>query len=93
MKDKNISETPSFHGHYRSISNFTHTSIGKPKFAELRPNYVLYSSDLQQNVCTCIYHENVILICQALHHIDSIYPPYSHDLPHKFVCFQPSDYC
>ena len=44
-------------------------------------------------VYTCIYHENVILICQALHHIDSIYPLYSHYLPHKFVYFQPSDDC
>ena len=55
MKDKNISETPSFHDHYRSISGFTQISIGKPKFAELRPKYVLYSSDLQQNVCIYLY--------------------------------------
>ena len=71
----------------------THISIGKSKFAELRAEYVLYSSDLPQNVCTCIYHENVMLILQALHRIDSIYPLYSHDLPNKFVCFQPNDDC
>ena len=65
----------------------TYISIGKSKFAELRPKYVLYSSDLPQNVFTCIYNENVMLILQALHHIDSIYPLYSQDLPNKFVCF------
>ena len=69
----------------------THISIGKSKFAELRPKSVLYSSDLPQNVCTCIYHENVMLILQALHRIDSIYPLYSHGLPNKFVCFDPND--
>ena len=32
-----------------------------------------------------------MLILQALHRIDSIYPLYSHDLPNKFVCFEPND--
>lgn len=30
----------------------THIYIGKSKFAELRPKFVLYSSHLAQNVCT-----------------------------------------
>ena len=58
----------------------THISIAKSKFAELRPKYVLYSVDLPENVCTCIYYENVMLILQALHRIDSFYPFCSHDL-------------
>ena len=59
-----------------------------------RNKYVLYSSDSPQNVCTCIYHENVMLILYiALHRIDSIYPLYSHNLPNKFVCSQSNDDC
>ena len=71
----------------------TYIFIGKSKFAEPRPKYVLYLSDLPQNVCTCIYHENVMLILQALHRIDNIYILYSHNLPNKFVCSQPNDDC
>ena len=67
--------------------------IGKSKFAEPRPKDVLYLCDLTQNVCTCTYHENVMLILQALHCIYSIYPLYSHNLPNKFVCPQPNDDC
>ena len=95
------SERKTFQKHHLSMTimeayqifknEHTHISIGKSKFAELRAEYVLYSSDLPQNVCTCIYHENVMVILQTLHRIDSIYPLYSHDLPNKFVCFQPND--
>ena len=48
---------------------------------------MLHSSDLPQNVCTCIYHENIMLVLQASHRIDTIYPLYSHDITNKFVCF------
>lgn len=33
--------------------------VGKAQFTELRPKYVLYSSDLPQNVCTCKYQDNI----------------------------------
>ena len=69
----------------------TDISIGKSKFAE--PKYELYSSDVPQNVCTCINYQNVMLILQALHRIDSIYPLYNLDLPNKLICFQPNDDC
>ena len=79
--------------HIKFLKRNTHISIAKSKFAELRPKYVLYVIDLPQNVCTCIYYENVMLILQALYCIDSIYPFYSHDLWNKFLCFQPNDDC
>ena len=79
--------------HQTFKNKHTHISIRKFKFAELRPKFVLYLSGLAQKICTCIYHENVTLILQALHFIDSIYSLYSH-LPNKFVCFQPyHDFC
>ena len=43
-------------------------TIGKSKFAELRPKEVL-SSKMSHNVCGCIYHENMILLLQELYHI------------------------
>ena len=46
---------------------------------------MLYSSDLPQNVCTCIYHKNIMLMLQASHRIDTIYPLYSRDLTNLFA--------
>ena len=42
-------------------------TIGKSKFAELRPKEVLLSSKTSCNICGCIYHENMILLLQELH--------------------------
>ena len=67
----------------------THMFIGKSKFAETKI-CALFRSDLARNcmhLYKYIYHENVMSILQALHHIDSTYP----DLPNKFLCFQPND--
>ena len=67
--------------------------IGKSKFGELRPKHVLLSSDLQVNVCTCRYHQNFVLLCEAMHKIQSDFPLYSHDLPPSLVCNENSDDC
>ena len=32
--------------------------VGKSKFAELRPSHVKFISDMPENVCLCIHHEN-----------------------------------
>ena len=42
------------------------SSIGKSKFAELRPAHVLKRSETPRNVCLCRYHENINLQIQAL---------------------------
>ena len=41
--------------------------IGISKFASLRPSQVLLSSQVPSNVCTCIYHQNIILSLDAIH--------------------------
>ena len=41
--------------------------IGRSKFAELRPKWVLLSSEMPHNVCGCKYHANIILLLEALH--------------------------
>ena len=53
----------------------------KVKVAELPPKYVLLSSDLPVNVCTCRYHQYFMLFCEAMHKIQSDFHLYSHDLP------------
>ncbi|XP_060754349.1 uncharacterized protein LOC132865864 isoform X2 [Neoarius graeffei] len=37
-------------------------TVGKSKFAELRPPFVLLRSDTPKNVCLCKYHENTSLL-------------------------------
>ena len=67
--------------------------IGKSNFADLRPKHVFLSSDLPVNVCTCRYHQNFMLFCEAMHKIQSDFPLYSHDLPPSLVCNENSDDC
>jgi hypothetical protein len=52
--------------------------IGKSKFASLRPPEVLLCSKTPRNVCGCTYHQNVILLMEALHQ-HSNFPLYSRD--------------
>ena len=40
--------------------------IGKPKFFELRPTWVIPVQKQSQDVRKCVYHENIDLICTAL---------------------------
>jgi len=40
--------------------------IGFAKFAELRPEHVCLRSSTPENVCLCIYHENIRLILLAI---------------------------
>ena len=81
-RKKNFSEMPSCHQAQQIFKNeftdISNGSNGKLKFPELRLKYRLYSSNLPQYICTCIYHDNVE--CFKLN-IDGIDPIYSHDLP------------
>lgn len=42
-------------------------TVGKSKFAELRPPYVLPRADTPRNVCLCKYHENTKLLLDSLY--------------------------
>ena len=44
-------------------------TVGKSKFADLRPKHVLLSSKLPHNVCLCRYHENFINANNAFHKV------------------------
>ena len=40
--------------------------VGKSKFFDFRPIWVIPVQKQSQDVCKCIYHENIDLICTAL---------------------------
>ena len=62
-------------------------TIGKSKFAELRPKEVVLSSKMPCNVCGCIYHENMILLLQERHHIlPDVFPLYGKKIIASCVC-------
>lgn len=54
---------------------------GISSFAMLRPPYVMSSSQTPSNVCTCIFHQNIILALDALHSYIAGIPIYSKDFP------------
>lgn len=65
--------------------------IGKSKFAQLKPQHVLHRSDTPKDSCLCIYHENVVLICEALHKAGPDFPVYSSEFVSNFVCSPTSE--
>ena len=74
-------------------SDYPEESVGKSKFASLRPPHVLLSSSMSRNVCCCQQHQNIILILEALHKFDSNFPLYSHKFPLSIVCDSEKDIC
>ena len=50
--------------------------IGKAKFAQLHPPFMLLTSQLSQNVCVCKYHTNFILLLELLLRYDWTLPKY-----------------
>ncbi|KAG8171901.1 hypothetical protein JTE90_017788 [Oedothorax gibbosus] len=65
-------------------------SLGRSKFAKLRPKYVLLNSKLPHNVCMCKYHENFINSVNSLSKVMVSVPPYTHDFPNQLICDTPT---
>ena len=57
----NIKET-----HALFIAENKYVKISRSKFASLKPLHVLPSRQTPANLCTCIYHQNVILSLKKL---------------------------
>ena len=53
------------------------TKIGLTKFGYVRPEHVRFSSETPANMCTCIYHQNVVLALSAMHKYLPEIPLYS----------------
>ena len=67
--------------------------IGLTKFSLLRPAHVKFSSQTLANVCTCIYHQNIILALDAMHCYDESFPNYSSSFPGSCIIDPNSEYC
>ena len=59
------------------IEDNPNNKIGKSKFAEMRPDHVLLVSQTPHNVCGCIYHSNIILLCEGIHRKEASFPLYN----------------
>lgn len=70
-------------------------TIGKSKFASLRPPFVLLSSSLPHNVCGCKYHQNMICMLDSLHrNYPDVFPLYSRgEFLAKCVCDLEEETC
>ena len=67
--------------------------IGKSKFAQLKPVNVLHKSETPKDACLCMYHENINLLCEAVHKALPTFPIYSSDFVSNFVCSADSEKC
>ena len=52
--------------HLKFNAEYPNHLIGKSKFFDLRPLWVIPIRDQSQEVCKCIYHENINLLCTLL---------------------------
>ena len=48
------------------IDSYPNYKIWRSKFFSLRPNWVLPVQAQSQEVCKCIYHKNIDLVCTTL---------------------------
>ena len=67
--------------------------ISFSKFCSLRPANVLLSSTIPRNVCLCQHHDNVKLLCEAIHKAVPEFPPYSSETVSHFVCSAEEEKC
>lgn len=66
--------------------NYPDVKIGKSKFAELRPKYILLFSKFPHNVCGHKYQANIILLLDALSRKYPIFPKYRKGRFYKHFC-------
>ena len=65
--------------------------IGRSTFAKLKPLHILHRHELSKDAC--MYHENVILHCEALHKVLQNFPAFSGDFVGNLVCSTSSELC
>ena len=67
--------------------------VGLSKFAELHPSNVLLSSQTPSNVCTCVFHQNMLLALEAIHNHISDIPSYTTEFSSSCLLDPESDLC
>lgn len=79
--------------HALFLKNHPSISLGKSKFAQLRPKHVLLNSKLPHNFCMCKYHENFINSLNSLSRSIAHIPPYTHDFLNTLICDIATENC
>lgn len=59
------------------MEKYPGVSINHMKFASFRPGHVLLNSQMPNRVCLCHYHENLIILLEALYKVYPDIPSYS----------------
>ena len=67
--------------------------FGRSTFAKLKPLHVLHRHKIPKDACLCMYHKNVILLCEALHKVLPNSPAFSGDFVGNLVCSTSSELC
>lgn len=67
--------------------------ISLSKFSTLRPVNVLLQSSMPREVCLCMYHDNVKILCDSLSKEMSSFPPYSGSFVDHLVCDSSTEEC
>ena len=62
--------------------NCPEVHIGLSKFSSLRPEHVMIQSQTPENVCLCLYHENIRLLLEAVPNL----PKRTGDFVSTIVC-------
>ena len=52
--------------HRKCLEEYPDHPIGKSKFFQLRPLWAIPVNKQSQEVCKCVYHENIDMICTSL---------------------------
>ena len=75
------------------VEEYPSIQIGKSKIAELRPANVLLQKDTPKEACLCVYHENIVLLCEALHQAPPEFPLFTSRFVNNFVCSSSLESC
>ena len=67
--------------------------ISLSKFCSLRPPNVMLSSMMPRNVCPCQHHNNIKLLCEAIHKAVPDFSHYSNEAVNNFVCSAKEEKC
>ena len=72
---------------------FPTNGVGKTKFQEFRPLWVLPTTGKDQDICLCRYHENIELILRKIRPFSDNVPLYANDVVKHTVCSMDDEVC
>ena len=68
-------------------------NIGLTKFGMLCPSHVKFSSQTHANVCTCVYHQNIILALVGMNGYSDSFPIYCSSFPNSYLAEPENEKC